>query len=323
MNGLRYAGFAVLGILAAELWFGALPARSQQPATSDKTTTQAVHADPAPTPAAATQPEPDNCRRDTYRVIVDVGHTVGDPGAMSARGATEYYFNLKLAEKVKQALLDAGFEKTVLMITKKPPYGGLFERAARANAMPADLFIAIQHDSVPDRLLKNWDFEGKPYRYNDDWPGYALFISNDNPEHAASLLFGQFLGKALQAHGEKFTSHYILPIMGSRRRILVDPDAGVYRYDQLIVLQRTRMPALLIEAGSIVNRTEELELATDERRAATSAAIAEAVGEFCSARARPAAERQVQHPVKSSRTKTAASKAAAQPAPSVKWPWSH
>jgi N-acetylmuramoyl-L-alanine amidase. len=46
--------------------------------------------------------------------------------------------------------------------------------------------------------------------------------------------------------------------MGSRRRLLVDPEAGVYRYDQLIVLRQTHVPAVLLEAGSIINRNEEL-----------------------------------------------------------------
>jgi N-acetylmuramoyl-L-alanine amidase len=44
---------------------------------------------------------------------------------------------------------------------------------------------------------------------------------------------------------------------------------------------------VLLEAGSIVNRQEELELATPERRSLTSAAIAAAVANFCVARARP------------------------------------
>ena len=60
--------------------------------------------------------------------------------------------------------------------------------------------------------------------------------------------------------------------------------AGVYRYDQLIVLKETRMPAVLLEAGSIVNRTEELLLATPERQALVGAAVVEAVDAFCAAR---------------------------------------
>ena len=79
--------------------------------------------------------------------------------------------------------------------------------------------------------------------------------------------------------------------MANRRRELLDAVAGVYRYDQLIVLRDTRMPAVLLEAGSIVNRDEELELGTAERRALISAAVAAAVEEFCAARARPLAKR--------------------------------
>ena len=84
--------------------------------------------------------------------------------------------------------------------------------------------------------------------------------------------------------------------MGNRRRELLDADAGVYRYDQLVVLRYTRMPALLLEAGSIVNRQEELELATPERRALTSAAVAAAVEDFCAARAHPKIEQPVKRP---------------------------
>ena len=233
----------------------------------------------------AGKPSHAECQRSSFRVVVDVGHTVEVPGALSARGVPEYEFNLHLAQDVKQALVDAGFEKTVLLITAAAPPAGLFERAAHANSMPADLFISIHHDSVPDRLLETWEYDGQEDHFNDHYPGYAIFISNDNPNRTASLLFGKMLGKALQARGLQYTSHYTLALMGNRRRELVDADAGVYRYDQLIVLRATRMPAVLLEAGSIVNRQEELDLATPERRALTSAAVTDAVVAFCAARA--------------------------------------
>ena len=241
-----------------------------------------------PAPGAA---NPDLCQRAQFRVVVDVGHTVDVPGAMSARGIPEYAFNLQLAQQVKQTLADAGFGETVLLVTATAPWRGLFERAARANAMHADLFIAIHHDSVPDNLLQTWQYAGQDQHYNDDYPGYAIFISNDNPQRAESLLFGRFLGQELQSRGLQYTPHYTLPLMGHRRRELVDAKAGVYRYDQLIVLRATHMPAVLLEAGSIVNRQEELQLASPERRTLTSAAIVAAVEDFCAARARPAEAR--------------------------------
>jgi N-acetylmuramoyl-L-alanine amidase len=251
--------------------------------------------DQAPAGAA---PAHSNCQPSAFRVVVDVGHTLDVPGALSARGMPEYAFNLQLAQQIKQALVDAGFDKTVLLIVAKAPPAGLFERANIANRLPADLFISIHHDSVPDNLIHTWQYEGQDQQYNDDYPGYALFVSNDNADRAGSLLFGKFLGKALQARGLQFTPHYTLALMGHRRRQLLDADAGVYRYDQLVVLRYTRMPALLLEAGSIVNRQEELELATLERRTLTSTAVAAAVEEFCAARMHPKIEQLVKRPAK-------------------------
>src|SRR5580658_1834790 len=248
MTNPRHAGTVLLVALSA--LFAAAHARS------------ARSEEQAP---AAAAPAHSNCQPSAFRVVVDVGHTVDVPGALSARGMPEYAFNLQLARQIKETLVGAGFDKTVLLISAKAPPAGLFERANIANRLPADLFIAIHHDSVPDNLMHTWQYEGQDQQYNDDYPGYALFVSNDNADRAGSLLFGSFLGKALKARGLQFTPHYTLALMGNRRRQLLNADTGVYRYDQLVVLRYTRMPALLLEAGSIVNRQEELALATPER----------------------------------------------------------
>jgi N-acetylmuramoyl-L-alanine amidase len=258
---------------------------------------------PTTAPAATTQPK---CNPSTFRVVLDVGHTVDVPGAMSARGIPEYAFNLQLSQDIDKALLDAGFDKTVLLITARAPPRGLVERASRANTMQADLFIAIHHDSVPDNLLQSWNYEGQQNNYNDDYPGYALFVSYDNADRKGSLEFGHLLGKALQTNGLKYTPHYTQALMGHYRRELVDADAGVYRFDQLVVLKVTRMPAMLLEAGSIINRQEELELGTPERRAQTSAAIVSAVEDFCATRAPQKIARPVKRPTTSSNARQSA-----------------
>jgi hypothetical protein len=78
--------------------------------------------------------------------------------------------------------------------------------------------------------------------------------------------------------------------MGHRRRELVDATNGVYRYDQLIVLRTTQMPAVLLEAGSIVNRKEELELAKPDRVALVADAATHAVETYCDAHGHHIAE---------------------------------
>jgi N-acetylmuramoyl-L-alanine amidase len=302
MIELRHAGLAICAVLSIALVLGgrgaaqaetAAPAQAPAPAAAP-VQAPAQAPSPAPTAAAAAPAaaKPDACPRDKFRVVVDVGHTLDVPGAMSARGVTEYAFNLQLGQDADKALIDAGFGRTVLLITKTAPWLGLIERAQRANAMHADLFIALHHDSVPDNLMHPWQYNGQDQGYNDDYPGYAIFISNDNADRAGSLKFGSLLGKELQARGLQYTPHYTLALMGHHRRELVDAKAGVYRFNELLVLRETHMPAVLLEAGSIVNRQEELQLATPERRALTSAAIVAAVDEFCGSRAHPAAAKR-------------------------------
>jgi N-acetylmuramoyl-L-alanine amidase len=240
-----------------------------------------THAETAGAPAA--KEKPSACKRGEFRLALDVGHTAKQPGATSARGAKEYDFNLRLAKVIERKLIDAGFTKTALLITDGTMYKALAARVAKANRMPADLFLSIHHDSVPDQFLEKWEYEGEERVYSDRFKGHSLFISDDNPERANSLQFAKFLGKELKDRGLQYTPHYVEKFMGSRQRILVDADTGVYRYDQLIVLRTTRMPAVLLEAGSIINRDEELEVATPERQALIANATVAAVDAYCAA----------------------------------------
>jgi N-acetylmuramoyl-L-alanine amidase len=224
------------------------------------------------------------CDRAAFRVVVDVGHTAQSPGARSARGYWEYDFNLGLATRIEQDLLHAGFGKTVLLITDGPTRKGLAERVARANALSPDLFLSIHHDSVPDSFLERWQYEGEEHYFSDRFKGHSIFVSNDNPDANGSLLFGHLMGEQLRARGLHYTPHYIEKFMGHRQRLLVDVKAGVYRYDQLIVLRTTQMPAVLLEAGSIINREEELLMSSPEHQSLISAAVIDAVESFCAAR---------------------------------------
>ncbi len=261
--------------IAALLVSSALLAR---PAPAADSNSPAV-APPAPTAACA--------RAAGFRTVLDVGHTADVPGALSARGVPEYAFNLQLAHEIDKELRAAGFDRTVLMITAEAPPAGLFRRVARANGLKADLFLSIHHDAVPDRLIETWQFAGQEEHFNDRFPGHSLFVSTENSNRAMSLVFARLLGNALEARGLHYTPHYTDPIMANRRRVLLDARAGIYRYNKLIVLKEARMPAALLEAGSIVNRDEELLLATREHQALIAAAVVEAVDAFCTEQSKP------------------------------------
>jgi N-acetylmuramoyl-L-alanine amidase len=225
-----------------------------------------------------------SCDRAQFRIALDVGHTADSPGAKSARGADEFDFNRHQAKAIERKLLDMGFGRTVLMVTKGGARKSLVDRVARANASKADVFLSIHHDSVPDKFAQTWEYEGKKQQFSDRFPGHSIFVSTDNPDYQSSLLFAAIIGKELKARGLKYTPHYTDPIMGHRMRLLVDSEAGVYRYDQLIVLRKTAMPAVLLEVGSIINRNEELVLLSPERHKLVAAAVGEAVDRYCQLR---------------------------------------
>lgn len=97
-------------------------------------------------------------------------------------------------------------------------------------------------------------------------------------------MLARMIGRQLKEQGLRYASQYTLPVMGRYRRQLLDKDVGVYRYDGLIVLSRTRSAAVLLEAGSIINRDEEMELNSAERHEAVAGAVAAAMREFCERR---------------------------------------
>jgi len=235
--------------------------------------------------AVASKADKNGCQRASFRVLLDVGHSLQVPGAFSARGVPEYDFNLRLAQGIEKALVGAGFRSTLLLVTPGPARAGLFTRVARANTWPADLVISVHHDSVPEWFLETWTHEGKQARFSDRFAGHSLFVSFENGEARASYLFAQMLGRELKIQGLRYTPHYTLPEMDWRRRDLLDPETGVYRYDQLVVLRETKVPTVLLEAGSIINRSEELLMSSPERHAKVAAAVTDAVRLFCAARA--------------------------------------
>jgi len=228
------------------------------------------------TPAAA------QCNKAAFHAFLDVGHTPQSAGAISARGVTEFDFNLRLGQRIERTLHQRGFEKTTLLVSRGEAKPSLVTRVAKANLAKADLFISIHHDSVPQAFIETWEYLGAEGRFSDRFKGHSIFVSAEHPRYAKSLAFGRALGLALKDRGLAYTPHYTEKFMGPRRRLLVDKEAGVYRFDRLAVLTLTTMPAVLFEAGSIINRDEELSMQSPERQTSIAEAVANAVERFCS-----------------------------------------
>jgi N-acetylmuramoyl-L-alanine amidase len=222
-------------------------------------------------------------------VILDVGHTDKDSGQISTRGVKEYDFNMKLARRVLEELVNTGFLSTqMIVMSGSNTHESRLQRSKRANDLDADLFISIHHDGVKNETRMPWQYNGKEHWFLDKFEGFSLWVSKKNNKYEESLSFAKTLADRLMASGLKFTTHHDeLTNTAKYGRIapLVDRERGIYdAYDNLAVLYESRMPAVLFEAGMIVNRAEEQVLSSPARRATVAKAVAEAVERFCAVR---------------------------------------
>lgn len=181
-------------------------------------------------------------------VIVDAGHTQAHPGATGASGRVEHLYNLDLSKAVADDLKADGDR-----VTRTGANDVEIALADRPNAVPnADFFISIHHDS----MQQAWIDSGR----NKALKGYAIFVSELNPHYERSVACAKAIGERLQAAGETPSLYHATPIKGEDRP-LIDRRLGIHRFDDLVVLKTARMPAVLVEAGVIVNPDEERRLA--------------------------------------------------------------
>ncbi len=219
------------------------------------------------------------CDTANFPIAVDIGHTARSPGAISAHGRGEFEYNLALGQRVTTALRSAGFPTETIIIEGEGK-AQLAKRVVRANALNPRLLISIHHDSVQERYLKTWEYNGRILKHASQFSGYSLFISRANAKFEDSSIFATLLADQFMAAGLHFSTHHAANIDGERKELL-DPQRGIFEYKNLRVLKETQMPAVLIEAGVIVNRDEELAMATLERRQDISDAIATAALRMC------------------------------------------
>lgn len=200
-------------------------------------------------------------------VAVDVGHTLVEPGATSARGRVEFGFNRDLAEQVAAALRTHGLD--VREVNFDGMIAGLPERPAQAAG--SDLLVSIHHDSISPEYLQFWDWDGMEASHTTLKRGFGLFVSRRNPDLAASLRCASAIGAVLRQAGFEPTPWH------GRKHLPADAENGVWYYDNLVILHRAVMPALLFEAGVIKHREEELELLAPARQARMADALATGV----------------------------------------------
>lgn len=212
-------------------------------------------------------------RFDQSVFVIDPGHGLPDIGAVGPTGLTETEVNLDVASRLVDLLRnphdidwatravttgDSVPAAATAVLTRSPdgPNGGDYQlgltfRATVANSVDATAFVSIHHNTAPETPL--------------DHPGSEAFVSVSDPESAR---LGGLIVQELRAGLARFEAAWA-GSEGSGVITRIDPDGS----DYYTLLNRSAVPAVIVEGAYISNPTEEALAMTDEFRQAYAEAV--------------------------------------------------
>lgn len=216
--------------------------------------------------------------RQIRRVVLDPGHGGHDPGAVGPNGLREKDVALDIAHRAAP-LLAREVGVSTLLTRDVDVFVPLDERAARANAFHADLFVSIHLNSSEDRGSR----------------GVMTFVLDSSRDQAASKIAARENASTEAAAAELANS--LSRIESAERRAasetfanLLQRAAGVSlrrKYDDVsdhgvrsagfYVLAGAAMPAVLFEGSFISNPIEARRLNSDDYRQRLADSIVNAV----------------------------------------------
>ncbi len=229
---------------------------------------------------------PKNSRH--FVVVIDAGHGGKDPGN-SGKVAKEKNIALKISLKLGAHIEKNMPDVKVVYTRKDDRYIGLDERADIANKAKADLFICIHANSHTT---------SKPYgtetfvmgHHKDDGnlevakrensvilmdENYKERYEGFDPKSPESYILFTLIQNAYQESSLKFAQKVEDQFKAKAGRL----SRGV-KQAGFVVLWKTTMPSVLVEAGFLSNSTEEKFLNTDEGQDLIASGIYRAFKEY-------------------------------------------
>ena len=176
-----------------------------------------------------------------YTVVIDPGHGGTDNGAYYG-GIAEKTINLEISKKVKNIL--EKYDINVYMTRTSDVNTSLAARTNLANSVGADLFISIHINAIAKSNIKGTEI---------------LYKSN-------SLKVDGVTNKILSENLSSSVSEYA----DTYKR-------GIINRTNLYVLNRTNMPAALVEVGYMTNSSDLRKLKSDSFREKTAEGIADGI----------------------------------------------
>lgn len=199
-------------------------------------------------------------------VVLDAGHGGNDPGAIGISGVNEKDINLKLVLMVGK-MLETNYPDIKVVYTRKTDvFIPLNRRAQIANEQHADFFMSIHCNSAPNAT----SYGTETFVMGMDKSAANLAVAQK--ENASILLesntkenYGDFDPTSPEAYiiFSLYQNVYLdqsltvaSAIQAQFKNVLHRNDRGV-KQAPLLVLWRTAMPSILVEAGFLSNKDEE------------------------------------------------------------------
>lgn len=212
------------------------------------------------------------------RVVLDPGHGGEDPGAIGPGGLQEKDVTLDIAHRAAP-ILSRELGIVTLLTRDDDRYVALEQRAARANAFGADLFVSIHCNAAVDAGSRG--VQTYVLSEASDEASHRLAARENATSPGGVRELGQLMSR-LQSYGVATQSRQFaallqratLASLADGYRGIVD---GGVRSATFFVLMGAQMPAVLFESSFISNPDEEARLATAEYRQKIANSIANAV----------------------------------------------
>lgn len=231
-------------------------------------------------------------KRDVRRVTLDPGHGGQDDGAVGPTGLREKDVTLDIAHRAAPALAhELGVE--TMLTRDTDTYVFLEERAARANAFHADLFVSIHCNATEDGHARGFQlFVLDPSREMDAVAQRVAIRENAlanrrgrpyDPAQVdaqiAAVAAGLNVGDLAQRSGRLAELLKTTIFTSLEKRYGKPADHGI-KTAGFFVLLGAEMPAVLVETAFISNPEDEALLGTADYRQKMADAIVNAIRAF-------------------------------------------
>lgn len=246
---------------------------------------------PEPATPAASLPSPVKSMRDAgftrpLVVAIDAGHGGQDTGALGRSGAREKDVTLAIARELARQV-DATPGLKAYLTRDSDYFIPLPQRARKAHAARADIFISIHADSFtnPDArgagvfVLSTRGASSQRARWLADKENAADVIGGEHVRGGDSVLTSVLLDLT-QSGNMKASEDVADYVLGNLDAIGNLHKGQVERANFAVLRTSDNMPAMLVETGFISNPTEEAKLRSKDYQRQLAGAILAGVNRY-------------------------------------------